>query len=230
MSTAAVTRKSWIRRATWILLALAGSARTAFAANTHHTGGVVTEAAAVPETDNRATVQVYWNGDTSQRTSVPVGATLAGYWLQDAGFNLPHDWRVGDTYEAVVEMETGAGTSAHTGYYGIVTKSLTSLDPDELPAVTVQMIPSPVATAGDGFVDLSWAAAVTSGGANGVAGYNVYRSTDGITFTQVNSTMVAGTSYRDTSALWGVSSQYALQIVYAGTPGYNGASLSKNSA
>ena len=185
----------WTRLLLGVLVAsLPFVATAAFAGNTHSEGGAVLEAPGVPETDGTASVQIYWSGDSATRTSVVSGAALAGYWLQDVGFALARPWLVGDEHTALVEYETGAGTTAHAGYYGVTTKTITSLDPDEFPPVTVRPIPVPVATAGPGFVDVAWNRAATSGAAGSIAGYDLYRGTDGIHFAKLNSAALADTT------------------------------------
>ncbi|MFA4843735.1 MAG: Ig-like domain-containing protein [Candidatus Margulisiibacteriota bacterium] len=79
-------------------------------------------------------------------------------------------------------------------------------------------IPQPTATpnAGAGRIDLSWTAA--SGPAGTIAGYNVYRSTDGTTWgSPLNGgTPVSGTAYNDTSGTSGATYYYATKIVFTG--------------
>jgi hypothetical protein len=229
MFIASITRWKRLPWAVTFLLALCAPL-AAFAGNTHSEGGAVTEAPGVPEMDAQATVQIYWTGDTAARTSVVSGATLAGYWLHDVGFALTRQWLVGDAHVAFIEMQTGAGTAAHTGYYGISTKALTSLDPDEFPAMTVRAIPVPQATAGPGSVAMHWAPAQTAGTPSAIAGYDVYRSTDGIAFTKLNAATLADTTYLDTAVVFGTTYQYAVGLVYGGTPPFAGTALSANSA
>jgi hypothetical protein len=62
-----------------------------------------------------------------------------------------------------------------------------------------------------------------------MAGYNPYRSTDGIAFTKLNGAALADTTYRDSSTSFGTTYQYAL-VAYAGTPALDGAIRSANSA
>ncbi|MBS1152948.1 MAG: cbhB, partial [Myxococcaceae bacterium] len=221
----------WTRLLLSVLVALVPFVATAaYAGNTHSEGGAVLEAPGVPETDGTASVQIYWSGDSATRTSVVSGATLAGYWLQDVGFALARPWLVGDEHTALLEFETGAGTTAHAGYYGVTTKVLTSLDPDEYPALTVRPIPVPVASAGAGFVDVVWNKAHSGGAAGAIAGYNVHRSTDGIAFTKLNSAVLADTTYRDASAAFGTTYQYAVTLAYGGTPVLQSSLLSASSA
>ena len=66
-------------------------------------------------------------------------------------------------------------------------------------------------------IDLTWTAATqdqyenpaTLSGSNGntaaanIIGYNVYRSTDGKTFSKINSSLVTGTTYSDTTGTVG---------------------------
>ena len=215
--------------AAMLFLAAALTSTSALAGNTHSEGGAVVEAPGVPETDGTASVQIYWTGDSAARTSVVTGTPLAGYWLHDAGFALSRQWLVGDEHVATLEFETGAGTTAHTGYYGASTKLLTSLDPDEFPAMTVRPIPVPLANAGPGYIDLAWSPATVAGSSSAIAGYNLYRSTDGIAFTKLNSAALADTTYRDSSTSFGTTYQYALGLVYAGTPALDGAIRSANS-
>jgi hypothetical protein len=161
----------WTRFALVMLLLASPLATTAaLAGNTHSEGGAVTEAPGVPETDGTATVQIYWTGDSAARTSTTVGTVLAGYWLADAGHELSRPWLVGDQHVAYLEHQTGAGTAAHAGYYGVSTKALTSLDPDEFPAMTVRPIPVPAVAALGGAIDVSWARAATAGAPRAVAG------------------------------------------------------------
>jgi hypothetical protein len=219
-----------LKRLPWAVMFLLAllSPLAAHAGTTHSEGGAVVEAPGVPETDAQATVQIYWTGDSAARTSVVTGATLAGYWLHDAGFALARQWLVGDAHVAVLEMQTGAGTAAHAGYYGVATKALTSLDPDEFPAMTVRPIPVPAATAGPGLVALQWSPAQGAGTPSPVAGYDVWRSTDGIAFTKLNAATVADTTYQDTSVVFGTTYRYAIGLAYAGS--YTGSTLSANSA
>lgn len=204
---------------------------TALAGNTHSEGGPVLEAAGTPETDG-AQATTYWAGDSSTRVSTTVGAVLSGHWLQDVGFNLTREWQVGDDHISVIELETNANQTTHKGYYGVINKTLTSLDPDEYPSMTVRAIPMPVATAGAGFIDLAWSAAAQDAGTpamNNIAGYRVFRSTDGKTFAAVTDSLFTSLSFRDTSVTFGTTYYYALQLAYRGTPSYRGSKLSGNS-
>ena len=175
----------------WLIGSLGATAIQA--GTTHSEGGSVVEAPGVPETDGTATVQIYWTGDSATRTTATVGATLPGHWLLDEGFALTRQWLVGDVHVALLEHQTGAGTAAHAGYYGMSTKTLTSLDPDEFPAMTVRPIPVPLATAGGGFIDVAWTRARSSGVPTGIAGYNLYRSANGIAFTKLNAAVLTDT-------------------------------------
>ena len=211
----------------WLIGSLAATAIQA--GTTHSEGGSVVEAPGVPETDGTATVQIYWTGDSATRTTATVGATLSGHWLHDAGFALSRQWLVGDVHVALLEHQTGAGTAAHAGYYGMSTKTLTSLDPDEFTVMTVRPIPVPLATAGGGFIDLAWNRAQSSGGPSGIAGYNLYRSANGIAFTKLNASVLTDSTYHDTAVTFGENYYYALGLAYAGTPTYAGSMLSANS-
>ncbi len=213
---------------TFLLTMLAGLP-AAFAGTTHTEGGAVSEAPGVPETDASATTQIYWTGDSAARTSVTTGTTLPGYWLHDVGFGLTRQWLVGDEHAAVLEMQTGAGTAAHAGYYGLAVKTLASVDPDVFPGMTVRPIPVPLAVGGPAFIDVTWHAALTAGTPSLVAGYNIYRSTDGIAFTQLNAIALTDSAYHDTAVTFGTNYQYALGLVYRGTPAYPGTAMSVNS-
>ena len=204
---------------------------TAVAGNTHSEGGPVLEAAGTPETDGAQAI-TYWAGDSSTRATTTVGAVLSGHWLQDVGFNLAREWQVGDDHISVIELETNATQTTHKGYYGVINKTLTSLDPDEYPVMTVRAIPMPVATAGAGFIDLAWSAAAQDAGSpamNNIAGYRVFRSTDGKTFAAVTDSLFTSLAFRDTGVVFGTTYYYALQLAYRGTPAYRGSKLSGNS-
>ncbi len=131
----------------------------ALAGNTHTEGGAVVEDVGVPETDGTAQVNIYWTGDSSDQATTTIGSTLSGHWLEDVGFLLSREWQVGDDHVAVLELETGAGTMAHEGLYGVINNTLTSLDPDEYSDMTVRTMPVPAVVAGGGFVDLTWSPA-----------------------------------------------------------------------
>ena len=219
----------WILLAAFWLIASLG-ATAIHAGTTHSEGGAVVEAPSVPETDGTATVQVYWTGDSATRTTATVGATLAGHWLLDAGHALTRQWMVGDVHVAMLERQTGAGTAAHAGYYGISTKALTSLDPDEFTAMTVRPIPVPIATPGAGFINLAWTRARSSGGPSGIAGYNLYRSTNGIAFSKLNAMVLTDSTYQDAGVTFGTNYYYALGLAFTGTPVYQGSVLSANSS
>jgi hypothetical protein len=70
---------------------------------------------------------------------------------------------------------------------------------DSTPATTASVPPSTptnlAATGSRGNIHLSWTASTGD-----VSGYNIYRSTDGVTFAEVNIAPVTGTSYDDTIA------------------------------
>jgi F5/8 type C domain/Fibronectin type III domain len=70
-------------------------------------------------------------------------------------------------------------------------------------------------------VGLSWTASTDSSTTNRVAGYNVFRNN-----TQINTALVTGTTYTDTSALAGTAYSYTVQAVDNATP----ANLSAQSA
>ena len=203
----------------------------ALAGNTHTEGGAVVEGLGAPETD-ATQISIYWAGDSSDQVTSTVGSTLAGHWLEDVGFLLTREWQVGDDHVAVLEQETAAGTNAHAGFYGVINKTLTSLDPDEFSDMTVRAIPVPAVLAGGGFVDLSWSPAIEDVGTpqmTNVAGYNLHRSDDGITFAQLNATTVVDTLYQDATVVFGNTYYYALSLVYRGAPEFPGTTMSANS-
>ncbi len=101
-------------------------------------------------------------------------------------------------------------------YYYVVT----AVDPHSLESVYSSMVsvttpPLPPTNLAAGTpttsqVPLSWTASVT----NGVAGYNVYRSTtSGSGYTKVNAALVSGTSYNDTSVASNTTYYYVVTAV-----------------
>jgi hypothetical protein len=160
--------------------------------------------------------------------------------------NLTSPWSAGEDSVAIMWRDDNAGTITHTGYYTVMNESLLAGTPQRYADATLRAIPIPTATPGSGQVAVSWTAATqdqyenppTLTGSNGntaganIIGYNVYRSTNGIAFTKVNTTVVAGTSYNDTTGAPGTAYYYAIEIVYKGSvvAGSGTAITSANSA
>jgi len=159
--------------------------------------------------------------------------------------NLPHDWAVGEDSVAIIWKENNPGALNHIGYYAVINENLTLAAPQYYADCTLRAIPTPTATADafGGKVDLSWSlppqdqyenpanensptnmgAGTGNTPANNIIGYNIYRSTNGITFlTKINDALVAGTTYSDTAAnstpdpVNNTLYYYAIEIVYKG--------------
>ena len=139
-------------------------------------------------TDNVG-VAGYYVYRSTDGTQGPVVATVtATSW---------RDTTVGDgiryTY-AVAAFDAAGNVSARSGLIPITT----SAQPPTKPTITT-------ATPGNGFVDLAWTESTDN---TGVAGYYVYRSTNGTQGPIVAT--VTGTNWRDTSVTEGVKYTYAV--------------------
>ncbi len=200
----------------------------AFSGTTHTEGGPVNDAADSTAA-NGSSFRVYNTSIPAETVTGTVGTPTSGTWRADVGFFLPTQWNVGDDHVAVIDKEIDSGLATHKGYYSVINKDLTSVDPDIFNTCTLREIPIPSATAGNKQVSLSWSSAAEDAGAparTNVAGYNVLRSTSATgPFTKINASTIAGTSYTDSTAVNGTTYYYVIQLVYRATAGTNPTSL-----
>jgi alpha-tubulin suppressor-like RCC1 family protein len=164
---------------------------------------------------------VYKSTDSDDVATGAVGEYLPGYWAGEVGDRLT-DPVFGDELISVIELSSGGG------YYGVQDTVLNGHDPAEFPAVDLHIIPVPNVTVASGpQATLNWSPAPDALG--NISGYHVHRSSDGVNFTQLTSTPVAGTSYVD-SGFPCDTAYYAISLVYRGTPAFVGSVLSAKSS
>ncbi|MFA6169166.1 MAG: Calx-beta domain-containing protein [Candidatus Margulisiibacteriota bacterium] len=171
-----------------------------------------------------ATYKVWMSNNSSQTQSGNCAYSATNYTyfqenLADPGFNS--SWTNGQIVIGIMEKANGAESGAGLFTASSVTLSdattTQNFSPD-FPALA--NVPQPTATvnSAQGRVDLSWTAATAPAGI--ISGYNVYRSTDGTTFTKINDALVSGTTFSDTAAnstpdpVVGAAYYYAIKIVF----------------
>lgn len=122
----------------------------------------------------------------------------------------------GDMAVNLVEKENNGGTIAHRGFYSVTNEAIISGESYEAPVPDLRAIPRPFVTSAGGIINISWNPAVDDGH-NNIIGYNLYRSTNGIAFTKVNSSKITGTATTDAGVTEGFTYYYALTILFRGT-------------
>ena len=213
-----------------VLLAAVGQLRAAPPA-TLTVGGTVQQAAD-GTSPSGAVWRAYAAGSSAERADGTVSTPLPwmpGLWMGDLGAQAA-DLGVGTDCVTVVSQEIGAGTIGHTGYYSVVNHILTSDDPAEFPEMTLRQISIPAVTSAV-LAHLTWDAAVEDPGEAGktnLLGYTVNRSTDGINFTVVSTSLVSDTQFDDAIPS-DAEYSYALGLVFRGDSPVTGAVLSANS-
>jgi hypothetical protein len=149
-----------------------------------------------------------------------LGYTTQYYWQALVG-NLTTPWSVGDDSMVIVKKENNSGTATHAGFYAVMNEDLSNEMPQPYNNCTVRQIPTPTAAPGTGAIDLSWSAAATDPAeddhGNNITGYNVYRSTDPASgFTKINSSLVTGTVYNDSTGTPSTTYYYTIEPVFRG--------------
>ncbi|MFC1496439.1 IPT/TIG domain-containing protein [Candidatus Margulisiibacteriota bacterium] len=139
------------------------------------------------------------------------------YYAVDV-YNFYPDWKDKQIAVGIVEK----GIDGSTAQYGVAALTLDEAAglQDFAQISALAAIPKPTATVDttNGEVDLTWTAAKSaSTNPTGIAGYNVYRSTNGTTYTKINSAVVTTASYSDKAGTTGTKYTYAIKIVFAGT-------------
>ena len=173
--------------------------------------------------------RAYAAGSSAERADGTVSATLPGLWMSDFGSQVS-GLAVGTDCVTVVSQEIGAGTIGHTGYYAVVNHVLSGDDPAEFPEMTLRQVPIPAVTSAV-LAHLTWDAAAEDPGEAGktnLLGYTVNRSTDGINFALVSTSLVTETQFDDAIPN-DAEYYYALGLVFRGDPPVTGAVLSANS-
>jgi hypothetical protein len=126
----------------------------------------------------------------------------------------------GDDVVCLVERETSPGTASHQGFYVVTSEEVTvsGIQLYDIYVPGFRAIPVPLSTFEGGVVNLSWTAAIDDGTGN-IIGYNIYRSSDGVSFdaTPVNPTPIAGTSATDSTVVLGSTYFYSVKVVFRGT-------------
>ena len=191
-------------------------------------GGTVQQAAD-GTSPSGAVWRAYAAGSSAERADGTVSATLPGLWMSDFGAQVS-GLAVGTDCVTVVSQVIGAGTIGHTGYYAVVNHVLTGDDPAEFPEMTLRQVPIPAVTSAV-LAHLTWDAAAEDPGEAGktnLLGYTVNRSTDGINFALVSTSLVTETQFDDAIPN-DAEYYYALGLVFRGDPPVTGAVLSANS-
>lgn len=213
----------WQRHTLFALLILQFS--SVAAGPTLTMGGQVSPAADTTSAD-LGSWMVYDPASSTMKATGIIGMYNSNYWAGEVG-HMIDGISIGDDFIAVLEKETGTGTLLHAGYHAIVQHTLDNSDPAEFPATQISPIPVPlVDVQSTSQAQLSWSSA--TGGA-AIAGYNIYRSDDGINFSQVNASTVTGFSYTDTTFNQ-YTRYYSIGLVYAGVPEQPGTITSAGSA
>lgn len=219
-------RKTWTVRLAIVLALLVSSALMAGQSpQTLTVGGQVAGAS------SGATWQIYATTNSSLVVTGAVGTVASNVWSGDIGNQFGGSSPLGMEQMCLLSWQVNGGTIGHTGYFAVMNHTLTGDDPAIFSNMTFQPIPIP-SVASDTLAHLNWFSAVQDpgeGGATNIIGYNVFRSTDGIHFSMVNTAMVTQTFYDD--AIPGDQNYYyAIGLVYRGTPPANSAALSANSS
>ncbi|MBI5700876.1 hypothetical protein HZC34_03390 [Candidatus Saganbacteria bacterium] len=131
---------------------------------------------------------------------------------QDNIGNWYGSWSNGQVLLSLIEKADAAEAGA--GLYGKSSLTLSDATPSQNFAdiASLAAIPKPTAAAnaGTGTVDLSGLPAP----AGTITGYNIYRSTDGTTYTKIGSTN--STTFSDTTGIVAANYTYAVKIVFTG--------------
>lgn len=193
------------------------------------TAGGPVNAASDSTGPDTGTWTAYRPATSATKATGTVGEYASGYWAGEVGAPLT-GLAVGAELIAVIERETNPGTTAHAGYYAVMDHALDNTDPALFAATTLRAVPVPnAALTFSQTVALNWSPAAEDTSTPTVAGYDLYRSTDGVGFSRINTDPVTTTQYEDTGFAGG-SAYYALALVYRGTPTYRSSLLSANSA
>jgi hypothetical protein len=154
-----------------------------------------------------------------------------GIWAGDIGGQLDTSHPVGSERICVLSRETNGRTLGHASYYAVMNHVLTADDPAVSTGMTLRAIPVPAVVSGQP-AHLNWPVAVEDpgeAGATNIIGYNVFRSTDGISFSMINTAIVTQLAFDDPIPN-DRGHYYALGLVYRGSPPVPSAALSANSA
>ena len=136
-------------------------------------------------------------------------ATVAGTGFSDSGVAFPKTLNPSQSVTLNVQFDPSAAGGA-TGQLTISSNSSTG--------ATVQVQLSGNGTAAQHEVDLSWEAPSSS--SDPVAGYNIYRSTNGgSSFTKLNSSPDSQVSYTDSTVQSGTTYVYEVKSVDASGAG-----------
>jgi hypothetical protein len=153
---------------------------------------------------------------TITTTSVPNGTVDTDYstTIKASGGCTPYTWKLysgklpaGVTQKASSSTTslalTGDPTDAKTYSF---TESVTACDGSQVAYAAYKIV---VQAAANHVVDLKWNASKS----NDVAGYNIYRGTNGVTWTKLNSSLIAATDYDDSTVANDTTYYYAATTV-----------------
>ena len=155
-----------------------------------------------------------------------VGSFLSGYWAGEVGHFL-QPVSISDELLVIVEKETDAGVEEHRGYYATTDMLIGPEDPALFPPMVLRPVPAPAVSVEGENVTITWQAAQEDG-SDDIAGYNLYRSADGILFDPVNTSLIGALSYTDPE--FAVDTKYyAIGLAYRGSQPVWGSVLSSNS-
>lgn len=127
----------------------------------------------------------------------------------------------------IIDYETGSGTTGHTGFYGVMIDTLLlEINPQHAPACSLRQVPVPTWSilywwSDKKIVNFTWNAPITDVGnpdTSYIAGYNVYRSADGVNFSHLRTLQNADdTTFNDTVLPPYTTYYYAIKLLYTGT-------------
>ena len=170
--------------------------------------------------------QVYNPSQPSLMAEGVAGEYASQYWAGEVGASLGEYCAVGDQLVVVVQKETNPDSLSHNGYFAAVGQVLSNNDPFQFATLSLAEIPEPQGfVTGPNQIELTWQSVTNAY----VAGYNVYRSADGLSFSKRNSSPIVDTSFTDTQVPQTTTVYYTLSLVYEGNPEFRNEVLSSHS-
>jgi hypothetical protein len=164
--------------------------------------------------------------ETSTGSAIAYCGNNLGLWQVDCRYFWPN-WTWRDRLMTVIDYETGSGTTGHTGFYGVMIDTLLlETNPQDAPACSLRQIPVPTWSilywwSNEKVVQFTWNMPATDAGnpdTSYIAGYNVYRSTDGVNFSHLRTLQSADdTTFNDTVLPPYTTYYYAIKLIYSGT-------------
>ena len=169
--------------------------------------------------------------ETSSGGSITYLGSNSGLWQVDCKYFWP-PWTLGDRVFTIIDYETGSGTVGHTGYYAAINDTLLlETNPQDAPVCNLRQIPVPSWTviswtSTRKVVEFTWNKPLKDTGipdTSYIAGYNVYRGTDGINFSFLRRLNTEDdTTFNDTVLPPFMTYYYAIKLLYTGTSDQRG--------